>query len=233
MVHWLVVTLAVWGCVADAMEQVGDQRDLTFKIKTNDALVVFVGEKKGSQEEATFRQVAQDMAPDGGIMFAVAFDAKIAQKYRDSANAAGSYVAAFTNYDPETGHSKKCDANALSISQLVVSNWDQACEGQGVHGRIRLLGALYLGLRGGVALRDKDPHQHGAGCLEAQPDRDEWRASEAVPIREVDARQGPRGQGDVPRLTSRGVPSLSTATPFLRGLPPAVDCLRAQCEQCS
>ena len=62
MVHWLVVTLAVWGRVAAAMEQVGDQRDLTFKIKTNDALVVFVGEKKGSQEEATFRQVAQDMA---------------------------------------------------------------------------------------------------------------------------------------------------------------------------
>ena len=75
----LLVTLAGWGRVVAVMEQVGDQRDLTFKIKTNDALVVFVGEKKGSQEEATFRQVAQDMAPDGGIMFAVAFDAKIAQ----------------------------------------------------------------------------------------------------------------------------------------------------------
>ena len=74
------------------------------QIKTNDALVVGIFEKKGSKEEGAFRQVAKDMAPDGGILFAVTYDAKVAKKYLDDGPPA---VAAFTNFDPETGHSKK------------------------------------------------------------------------------------------------------------------------------
>lgn len=74
------------------------------QIKTNDALVVGIFAKRGSKQEGEFRQVAKDMAPDGGILFAVTYDAKVAKKYLDDEPPA---VAAFTNFDPETGHSKK------------------------------------------------------------------------------------------------------------------------------
>ena len=60
--------------------------------------------KKGTKEEGEFRQVAKDLAPDGGILFAVTYDPKVAKKYLDGSPPA---VAAFTNFDPETGLSKK------------------------------------------------------------------------------------------------------------------------------
>lgn len=74
------------------------------QIKTNDALVVGIFAKKGTAQEGEFRQVANDLAPDGGILFAVTYDKKVASKYLDGEPPA---VAAFTNFDPETGHSKK------------------------------------------------------------------------------------------------------------------------------
>ena len=77
---------------------------MSTQIKTNDALVVGIFKKKGSKQEGEFRQVAKDMAPDGGILFAVTYDEKIAKKYLDDEPPA---VAAFTNFDPETGLSKK------------------------------------------------------------------------------------------------------------------------------
>lgn len=102
-----VLLLAAACLVANAhaaLEEIGDARDLTFKIKTNDGLVVGIFEKKGSAEEKAFNQVAKDMAPDGGILFAVTYDAKVAKKYLPDGPPA---VAAFTNFDPETGLSKK------------------------------------------------------------------------------------------------------------------------------
>lgn len=92
------------------VEEIGDKRDLTFKIKTNDALVVGMFAKKGSKEEKLLRQVAQSMAPEGGIMFAVTYDAKIHKKYLTGDSGVPSEppaVAVFYNFDPETGHSKK------------------------------------------------------------------------------------------------------------------------------
>ena len=44
--------------------------------------MVGIFEKKGSKEEGSFRQVAKDMAPDGGILFAVTYDASGRRRQR-------------------------------------------------------------------------------------------------------------------------------------------------------
>jgi len=85
------------------MDEVSDARDLTFKIKTNDAVVVGIFESKGSAGEKLYRSVAGDMG-ESGILFAVCYDAKVAKKYLDDGPPS---VAVFKNFDPETGHSKK------------------------------------------------------------------------------------------------------------------------------
>jgi hypothetical protein len=105
----LAATAAV-PTVRAAVEELDDARALTFQIKTNDAIVVGIFDKKGSKEEGMIRQVAKDMAPDGGIKFFVTYDSKTAKKYlgaSDGDPAASPAVGVFSNFDPETGTSKK------------------------------------------------------------------------------------------------------------------------------
>eukprot|EP01050_Picozoa_sp_SAG11_P014095 SAG11_NODE_1702_length_4421_cov_6.229755_6_plen_125_part_00 len=94
-------------CVAARakVEELDDARALTFQIKTNDAIVVGMFEKKGSKEEQMLRQAAQDMAPSGGIQFFVSYDAKTAKKYLGGGDLPDGppAIAVFCNFDPETG----------------------------------------------------------------------------------------------------------------------------------
>ena len=123
----LLLATAALGSAA-AVEELDDARALTFQIKTNDAIVVGMFEKKGSKEEAMVRQVAKDMAPDGGIKFFVTYDAKTAKKYlgNDGDPEGVPAVGVFSNFDPETGTSKKCGGECVGVGVCV---WVGVCCG--------------------------------------------------------------------------------------------------------
>ena len=118
----LLAPLAVVAAV-HAIEEVPDARDLTFKIKTNDAVVVGMFSSSGSAEEKLYRQVASGMEGNG-VMFAVSYDAKVAKKYLDGGPPS---VAVFKNFDPETGHSKKVTSCDVRLASLSLSRVTSCC----------------------------------------------------------------------------------------------------------
>lgn len=108
MFSMLVSMLLLVAPALGAIEEIDDGRALTFQIKTNDAVVVGIFDSKGSADEKLYRSVAGGLEGNG-IVFAVCYDAKVAKKYlKGGEDPEGApAVAVFTNFDPETGHSKK------------------------------------------------------------------------------------------------------------------------------